>query len=146
MAGLTRRRDWLAALRAELAATEASPWSWGTHDCVALVARLAGAMCDGELAPALPDWSSQDEADAALAGAGGLVAAVTARLGPAYEAPALARRGDVVVTEAGRGMGLGIMTDGGRVVQATEPVGWVRLPRGSVVMAWPLGWALAVGT
>ena len=75
------------------------PFAWGEHDCAtfaaAVVAELRGA------APVEPTWRTAEQAEAELHARGGLLAAITALLGPPYN-PQLEQPvdGDVVLVRA----------------------------------------------
>lgn len=86
---------WLAAFEAEIQAAVRRPFRWGQHDCCTFAARCWAAQTGDD---ALLDlaWSSEEEAASILAEAGGLLAAVTDRLGPPVP-PLLASLGDVVL-------------------------------------------------
>jgi hypothetical protein len=57
----------MSDLSAYLAAARTKPWGWREHDCTAFPAIWAG------FADELPDYSNEDEAEAMLHAAGGLV-------------------------------------------------------------------------
>jgi hypothetical protein len=106
---MNRVQDWPEQLAAWVEEVRARPFEWGAWDCARAandaVRRLTGLDMLGDLA-----WDGARGALRQLQNEGGMVIALTARLGEPI-APAFAQRGDVVLLRAD----LGREVDGGPV-------------------------------
>ncbi len=97
--GLVRRDNWEAALRARVELARDRLFEWGANDCALFAADCVEAITGFDLAAAFRGkYTTAAGARRMLMryGEGSLEATVTALLG-APVAPALARRGDVVL-------------------------------------------------
>ena len=97
--GLTRRDGWEAALREAVEVAREKPFAWGANDCALFAADCALVITGTDLAASFRGkYATAAGARRALMrlGKGALVETVTAALGGPI-APALARRGDVVL-------------------------------------------------
>lgn len=132
---MTRRLpDWPHLLAAYIDATRSLVFAWGVHDCCTFAAGAVLAVT-GRAVP-LPAWSGRREAVFTLRRLGGLRAATTAQLGP-VQAPALARRGDVVLLrQRGRSL-LGVCL--GHVWAAPGAGGLAFGPMDEALAAWKVG-------
>jgi hypothetical protein len=139
----TRVQDWPEQLAAWVEENRARPFAWGEWDCAIAandcVKRITGLDLIGDLA-----WHGMRAALRQLEAAGGLEAAITARLGAPIAAP-FAQRGDVVLLDITRvppehaGIGaVGVCL--GEVVCAPSIAGLVFIPMSSgAVCAWKVG-------
>lgn len=123
-----------AGLHRYLEARMPMPFAWGRtgNDCVSFAAGAVLAQGLPDPLDGLPDWACEDEAWAAIDAAGGIDAAISARLRPI--SPALAQRGDIGAIEAGNGLILVVVE--GDAVAGPGPRGMRRLPRRAMVKAW----------
>lgn len=133
---LRRLPDWPERMAAHLARQAATPFAWGTHDCVRFAAGLVQAITGADLLPA--DWHTRTEAAQVLRRWGGLVPAVDAVL-PRLPSPALAWRGDVLLVQAPAPAGgwrrwLAV-ADGPRW-WAPSPAGMAHGPMSQAHLAW----------
>lgn len=107
-----RAPGWEERLAAEVAAASGKPFRWGDFDCATWAFDVAAVLRGG---PSFADeWRGKyKSARGALRiirrlGAATMEEAVTARLGQPRKAVLLARRGDIVMTEAEQMPALGI--------------------------------------
>jgi hypothetical protein len=113
------------------------PFAWGARDCATFAAAAVLAVTGEDPLADLAD-RYHDEASALrlLRELGGLEAATTARLGPPLDNVRLARRGDVVLFDAG----LGVCEGAWLVCKALEGGTTVR-PIAAARQVWPVGWS-----
>ena len=97
-----RPTDWQVRLAAVVRERQAQSFAWGTNDCATFAADcvLAATGVD-RIADVRTAWSNDREAIRVLAELGGLIKAVSDRLGPPMSTPALARPGDVGISMQG---------------------------------------------
>lgn len=154
MQTLARHPDWLPRLEAFLAAAEGRRFAWGRWDCCLFAAAGIQALTGADLARGLRGrYRSLPGALRLLArhgGVAGLAKTLAARYGiPAWDSPAQARRGDVVLLEAGAGLGL-VLGPGGNQCLALVgltgtdalglgPEGLFQVPMGFWRHAWRIG-------
>jgi hypothetical protein len=136
---LFRTDGWDIRLATLIAAEQATPFSWGRHDCATLAVAAVLAVAGGDLAHGVAPWFSPHSAARALrlAGAETAEAFFAARL-PAID-PAAARRGDLVYAD-GPVDALGcpaVLT--GAEAQSRNEAGWVVFPRTLVARAYRVG-------
>lgn len=108
MTPIVRKPDWEAQLAAYLEPLRARPFAWGTHDCCAFAAGAVQAMTGVDPMPEFRGrYSSARGSALALRrfGAGTLAATLDGKI--AAVAPALAHRGDVVMSAGLLGICLG---------------------------------------
>lgn len=78
------------------------PYAWGTNDCVTFAADAVWAITGTDpIADLRGQWASKESAMTVLAGEGGLIAAMDARL--PRKATAFAQRGDLVLVKDAEG-------------------------------------------
>lgn len=129
-----RRVDWVLRLRAAIAAGAACPFAWGENDCCLFAARCVDAVAGTDWAGALTGaYSTQRGAARFLYREGGLVEAVTRRLGHA-QLGARARRGDLCLVRTQHGPGLGVCL--GPTLAVMGPDGVDYCARGDAVLSW----------
>lgn len=109
-AELRRVEGWPDRLAEFVETRRERPFAWGAeaNDCVSFAIAWVESMTGTAVRPAA--WSSEAEARAALAEAGGIVAAVTGVLGRPTQNYAEARRGDIGLVDQETGPGLMICT------------------------------------
>ena len=133
---LQRLPDWPERLAAHLASHSATPFVWGSHDCVRFAAGAVHAITGRHILPA--DWSDRAEAARLLRSVGGLVPAVDAVL-PRLWTTTLAQRGDVLMVcapgPAGGWRHWLAVCDGARW-WAPSPQGLACGPAAQAVHAW----------
>jgi hypothetical protein len=131
-----RREDWPERLLAFVEERRATPFGWGVNDCALFAADAALAMTGHDFAaPFRGRYRTAAGARRALRanGAASLEDFVTQALG-APVAPALARRGDVVLFDAIDGPALGVAL--GAQAAAAGPAGTALVP----LARWVKGW------
>ena len=134
-----RREDWPERLLAFARSRERQPFVWGTNDCALFAADAALAMTGHDFAaPFRGRYKTGLGAMKALRsnGAEDLAAYLTQALG-APIAPALARRGDVVLFEAEGGPALGVVIGGQAAAAGRDGITWVPASR------WQQAWRVA---
>lgn len=94
---MKRKPDWVAALRREVELAERASFGYGKHDCAIFAARCVDAMTGSNIRDSFIEVVDARTTVSTLRDAGGLEAAVTARLGAPIET-GLPRRGDVCLT------------------------------------------------
>lgn len=133
-----RPQDWPDRLVAYLAQSRAAPFAWGTHDCATFAAGWVQQLHGLDLLDGLRGtYASEPEYDALIAEWGGLeplLEQVAALHGLPECPPPFARRGDIVLAQAGNMQGLGIM-DAVQVV-IPGPDRTRLLPRSTILRAW----------
>jgi hypothetical protein len=135
---LHRLPDWPQRFVAFLEQRESRPFEWGANDCCGFAEADVEALT-GAVAVAGGRWAA-DTAAQRLRLERGLVAAVSARLGPPLASPAYAQRGDIVLVKpaAGRGFRFLAVCDADRWA-GPGPEGIDRGPMSQAVMAWRVG-------
>lgn len=134
MNSLKRRSGWELHGHEVLEAHLSQAFIWGVSDCVTVAADVVLATCGVNLVPER-DWTSRDEAMAAIKARGGLEAAVDAVLPPVGVLSAqrfdigLWRRGLVSALVVCDGQGFSGKTEDGRL----------RVPRSEIFKAWASG-------
>lgn len=131
-----RLPDWARRLDAYVDAHRHAGFDWRAHNCCTFAAGAVAAMTGA--APALPGCAAAGAWPAMrwLHRAGGLAAAVDAAL-PRLAAPALARRGDVVLLQHGRRQLLAVHL--GHLWAAPARGGMAFGPAAQAVAAWGVG-------
>lgn len=134
-----RIADWPELLAAFVESRLATPFAWGSNDCVTFVADAAQAISgDDPLGALRGQWTTDAEAEAVLSTMGGLQAAVTATLGAPLEAPSFAQRGDaLLVRMPGTGAEIMALCLGSRWACPGDE-GLTRGPMSYAVAAWPI--------
>lgn len=139
---MTRKPDWEARLAAYLEPLRARNFAWGTHDCCTFTAGAVLAMTDVDPMPEFRGrYSTAIGSARALSryGAGTLAATLDAKFEAV--APALAQRGDIVMSGGLLGICLGgFMVAVGR---EGEREGLVTIPRAQ--WAEPRAWRVQHG-
>jgi hypothetical protein len=92
---MRRLPGWPARLAGYVAARASVPFAWGSQDCVTFAVGAIEAIT-GKVLP-LPTWRSASEALRELAARGGIAGAVDSAGMRPLLAPALARRGDLLL-------------------------------------------------
>lgn len=125
---MRRRPDWPERLAALIESRAETPFAWGTHDCVCWGAAAAEAMTGIDpWAARRGTYSTEAEADAILAEAGGLEALAASLAGEGAEVPPpRARRGDWLLAEIGNEVLLSVCL--GERLAAPGPDGLRLLP------------------
>lgn len=139
LATLTRREDWPEQLLGFVEARRDVPFAWGANDCALFAADAVQAMTGHDFAAGFRGrYRTALGAMKALRsnGAADLAAYLTRVLG-APVAPALARRGDVVVFAAVEGPALGVVVGSQAAAAGPEGVTWVPASR------WQQAWRVA---
>lgn len=140
---LTRLPDWRARLAAEMDAIRATPFVWGSHDCLTgLMGRTVAAITGADVvAPWRGRYTTQTGALRVLRRDGFAdLGELAATLLPALEHPSMARVGDVLAipSEDAFGVGLGLC-DGERAFMLGEAAGLMTIDRVHAVRAWQVG-------
>lgn len=135
-----KRADWLDRLWETIEARREFPFRWGgyagANDCCTFVAACIEAMTGRDLGPVLlAEYSDEDTANAYIARAGGLQAAITSHLGKPKKLSYMSR-GDVVIVETGGIQFAGICL-GSNIVSA-GPNGLGSNPASYALVAWGL--------
>lgn len=133
-----KRADWLDRLWETIEARRMLPFRWGAfvdaHDCCTFVAICVEAMTDRELVPALlAEYSNEETANAYIARAGGLEAAISSHLG-APKRLAFMSRGDVALVEVAGRQFAGVCI--GDSVVSAGPDGLGSNPASCALVAW----------
>lgn len=128
-----RRADWVARLRETVQAWQAAPFKYGTTDCGRFAATCVDAITGRDTLLSL-GYVDQRTARRFLAREGGMTAAVTRRLGPASNLPALPRRGDVCLVDGHDGPSLGVAL--GTAVAVLTEDGLEYAPVSAVQLHW----------
>lgn len=134
---MSRPEDWPERLAAFFEARGATPFAWGSNDCVTFAAGWLRELSGIDVLAGIGPWADEAEAEALLAERGGLVAAAEAALAGAgipEIAPELAGRGDIVLLRAGNDEPLGICA--GPRCAVAGPDGVLFLPRAMILRAW----------
>lgn len=130
-----RPNDWQSRLAAVMLERQAKPFAWGSNDCVTFSADcvLAATGVD-RIADVRTAWRDDRQAMRMLAELGGLIAAVSDRLGPPMSSPAMAQPGDVGISmQSGREA---LCVCGGVNWHMPAEQGLATLTVDQVVMAW----------
>lgn len=98
---------WEERLAEVVEAAESRPFEWGVHDCCTFAAACVDAITGSDHVGRL-DYADERAAKRILACHGGLLEAVTSRLGVTVGGWAHARRGDVCLVPTEQGDGLGV--------------------------------------
>lgn len=133
---MIRFEDWPSRLLAAVHDAERTPFAWGSHDCALFAANVVQSMTGEDFAaPFRGRYSTGTGALLALRsnGAEDLADYVTRVLGEPI-APALARRGDVVMFSAAEGDALGVVV--GAEAAAAGPQGITWIPMAAWSKAW----------
>lgn len=93
---------WFSALDAYIAERQALPFSWGTHDCCTFAADWVATVRGTDPMADLRGLDTAMAAARAIDAAGGLLAAVTARMGASVPGT-FAQTGDVALVRHGAG-------------------------------------------
>lgn len=133
-----RHADWLDRLWETIETRRALPFRWGeidgAHDCCTFVAACVDSMTGSTLVEALrAEYHDQDSANAYIARAGGLEAAITSHLGQPKPVGFM-KRGDVAIVEAG-GIRFAGICIGPHIVSA-GPEGLGMNPASSALTVW----------
>lgn len=129
-----RRPDWVERLHRTVEAGAAVPFEFGSQDCGRFAARCIDAMTGSTWADELTrQYTNERTARRFLKRAGGIEAAVTARLGPPV-AVLEATRGDVCLLPGEGGPGLGVCL--GATVAVMRPEGVRYAPLSAALKAW----------
>lgn len=132
---MNRHNNWPEILSAHLRSQQSVPFQWAFHDCCTFAADAVKAITEQDpMADLRGTYLTASQAARLLKAEGGLLAAVSKRLGPA-KAPALAQRGDVVLFEMPtRGPALGVCVGPDFAVPAETGLGFVNMKAASA--AW----------
>lgn len=95
--------EWLAALDAYVGEHAEKPFAWGPHDCCTWAAGWVQQVRGADPMADLRGYDSALSAGRVLASAGGLLAAVTARMGSPITGT-MAQIGDVALVRHGQGL------------------------------------------
>lgn len=128
-----RLPNWPHRLQRYVDAHRATPFAWGAHDCARFAAGAVRAITGWEVK--LPAYVGALQAARVLQGLA-LADAVDARLGP-RQAPAVARRGDVLLLVQQRGPVLAVCL--GHLWAAPGPDGLAFGPASDAVASWKVG-------
>lgn len=120
------------ALIAYLDAHLATPFVWGSHDCVTFAAGAVEAQTGRDPLASVTRWSSIREAFRVIKSYGGLAAAVDTVLSEIP--PALAHRGDIGAVPYKNDVLLVVVE--GLTVVGPSYEGLLRLPRAAMTRAW----------
>jgi hypothetical protein len=94
---IERYPDWPERLAAVLAQHQRTPFVWGEHDCCLFAASVVQALTGVDPAAGWRGtYSTEEQAQALIEEAGGLLALATSALGAPRNNPQLVQRGDVV--------------------------------------------------
>jgi hypothetical protein len=132
-----RLDDWPERLAALVEARRHLPFAWGTQDCVTLAADAVLACTGRDPHVARGAYAGEAEAEAILAGEGGLegwVAATLAAFGAPEIPPALAQRGDWALVVVGNETLCGPVIGESVAVPGTDRLRFVPLAR--IRRAW----------
>jgi hypothetical protein len=114
---LQRLPGWPEALAAHIERHRATPFDWVAHTCIHFGAGAVLAMTGTDALAGIARWKSAAGAQRLLAAAGGLAAALDARL-PRLAAIAHAQRGDLLLVRARPGMEVIAAREGGAAGEA----------------------------
>ncbi len=147
---IERLNNWESLLSEAIEMRRDLPFTWGAHDCCVAACGVVMTYWPHDPMAAFRGDMYANEVGAGMAlrkyGKGTLIKTlinIFAHPVARQIAPALARRGDVVLTLEGepgilRGQAVGICI-GARAVFADD-VGWYMLPMQSIHRAWAIGW------
>lgn len=118
------------------------PFAWGVFDCAAFAAGAVWALTgENPMADLAERYADEASGRRLLRELGGLEAAVTARLGEPLANKLLARRGDVVLFDAGeQGISLGVC-EGAWLVAKAVGGGTAIRPMRDAGLVWAVGWS-----
>lgn len=125
----------LSSLAAYIAAREAVPFVWGTHDCVTFAAGAIAALTGADPLAGIARWQSLPDALHALDARGGLIAAVSSVLTPIPTAHA--HRGDIGAVDGPDGPFLMVIE--GVTLVGPGIAGLMRHRRDAMVASWSAG-------
>lgn len=126
--------EWFAALDAYVDQYREQPFAWGTHDCCTFAAGWVLLVRGVDFMADLRGLDTALSAARALADNGGLLAAVTQRMGPPV-AGLMAQVGDVVLVRHGAGQrSMGVCI--GPYVTAPGEAGLLMVPIIQAEAAW----------
>lgn len=140
MPALDRLPDWPERLADGLRSTgwRARHFAWGQHDCVTFAAHCAELITGQDLLAELRgQWTDRASAVRLLRRLGGMREAVTRVLGPELPTPALAWRGDLVLTSQGGKPALAVCNGAYAVGPGRGAI--VRVPMSEGRAAWAVG-------
>ncbi len=139
---IVRRADWEQALNQALEQHAATPFAWGSWDCVHFVAAVVEAMTGADpLADYRGAYASEAEAWALLSERDGNLRQACRRAFGGMIRPAFARRGDVVLMRGG--MAAGVCVGARAAFVSDDGAGLVYLPMADMAWAFPVGWEAA---
>ncbi len=125
---------WHEALDAHIATRASTPFTWGLHDCCVFAADWVAAVRGTDPMADLRGLASALDARRALDAAGGILAAVVARMGQPVPG-AFAQVGDVALVRHGEGrLSMGICL--GAYVTAPGERGLLMVPIDDAEAAW----------
>jgi len=135
---MTRPEDWPERLAAFVEARRATPFAWGTQDCMMFAADAVLVLRDVDIMTQYRGaYQTEAEGDALLDRDGGMeaiLATAAQAAGLAERAPKLARRGDLVLVEHGNLLMAGIVI--GTAVAVTGSDGLAFVPTRMITRAW----------
>lgn len=147
---IERKNNWESLLADAIQTRRHMPFEWGVHDCCIFATNILTAYWDHDPMHAFRDDMYADASGAAIAlkryGKGTLSKTLISIFkAPVARqiSPAMARRGDVVITDHGdsdlfKGQAVGICI-GSRAIFADD-IGWFPLPMTKIRRAWAIGW------
>jgi hypothetical protein len=139
---MDRVSNWPSALLDVISKASATPFDWGSHDCVTFAADCVRAITGADPLADLPPWASAKQGLRVIADAGGMPAALSARFGEPIP-PAFAQRGDIgLLTDTSadeEATGITVAVCMGDVWLAPGTDGLERLPLAAVAQAWKVG-------
>jgi hypothetical protein len=136
MPRLSRREDWPERLAEEIGAAQERPFSFGEHDCCAFAARCVRAMTGHDFMAEFASYGTQEQADAILAGNGGVQGILSHCLGEPIPV-AFARRGDILITTTPQGDAAGVCIDHRAAFPTLRGLVYVRVL--ACLDAWEVG-------
>lgn len=137
---LIRRQDWPERLAEQVAAAQERAYELGAHDCWRFTCACIEAMTGVDFWPRFAGYRTKAQALRTIARiAPSLGQAVTVVLGADEQAPAMARRGDVLLYRDDEGEHLGVCVGAAVAVLGPQGLEFVRLGHQGLRASWRVG-------
>jgi len=127
MVRLRRVENWQAVLAAHIQEARKTPFKWGENDCLQYAARWVEKATGVDFYSPYGAYSTEEEANAIMVEAGGMIKIVKDALGSGYKDYRKAKRGDIAMVKLGRSF-MGIVADDGMTISVLTSDGESRYP------------------
>lgn len=132
-----RRDDWVERLTACVEACAAKPFDYGSHNCGLFAAECIDAIVEGSarVAELQAQFSDEATAKAFVDAAGGMKAAISARLGESQPWHRKHQRGDIAIVASALGPAIGVIM-GSQIALITREDGLTHYPIDQALCVW----------